>query len=76
MKHLVDNIVECPYLCQDCKHFISGLQCAAFDVIPLNLFDEPEKHTRVVEGQKGDFIFEPKHPRSTMNVYSSDEDDI
>lgn len=69
MTHLIDKIEERPYLCEDCKHFISGLKCKAFDIIPLEIFDDPEGHTTVVDGQTGDYTFETDKARDTMRVY-------
>jgi len=69
MAKTVDRIENRPYLCEDCKHFISGLKCKAFDLIPLKMFDNPEGHISVVPEQKGNFVFETDKPRETMRVY-------
>lgn len=75
MAHLIDKIEQRPYLCEDCKHFIKGLQCRAFDIIPLEVFDDPEGHTSVLPGQKGDYVFETDKPRDTIRIYV-DEDEV
>lgn len=75
MKHLVDIEQECPYSCEDCKHYISGLQCKAFDIIPLEIWDNTESHTTVLPEQKGDYVFETDKQRDTMRVYVAGEDD-
>ncbi len=73
MTKLIDKIQELPYGCEDCKHFVSGLQCRAFDIIPLEIWDNAENHATVLPEQKEDFVFEPAKPRDTMRVYV-DED--
>lgn len=74
MAKLIDNIKELPYGCEDCKHFISGLQCKAFDVIPLEIWGNAESHTSVLPEQKGSFVFETGKSRDTMRVYADDGD--
>lgn len=75
MKHLVDIEQKCPYSCEDCKHYISGLQCKAFDIIPLEIWDDTESHTAVLPEQKGNYVFETDKPRDTMRVYVAYEDE-
>lgn len=75
MTKTIDKIKGMPYVCEDCKHFISGLKCKAFDLIPLDVFDNPEGHTAVVPGQNGNYVFETDKQRDTMRVYL-DEDDV
>ena len=74
MAYLIDKIEQRPYLCEDCKHFIKGLQCRAFDIIPLEVFDDPEGHTSVLPGQKGDYVFETDKPRDTMRIYVEEDE--
>ncbi len=74
MTKLIDRTEERPYMCEDCKHFVRGATCRAFDLIPLEIFDNPEGHTEVVPGQNGDYVFETDKPRDTMRVYV-DEDE-
>lgn len=74
MAHLIDKIEQRLYLCEDCKHFIKGLQCRAFDIIPLEVFDDPEGHTSVLPGQKGDYVFETDKPRDTMRIYVEEDE--
>ena len=74
MAHLIDKIEQRPYLCEDCKHFIKGLQWRAFDIIPLEVFDDPEGHTSVLPGQKGDYVFETDKPRDTMRIYVEEDE--
>ena len=74
MAHLIDKIEQRPYLCEDCKHFIKGLQCRAFDIIPLEVFDDPEGHTSVLPGQKGYYVFETDKPRDTMRIYVEEDE--
>ena len=69
MAKITDRIEERPYMCEDCKHFLSGAKCRAFDLIPLEIYVDPEAHTEVVPGQKGDYVFATDKPRDTMRVY-------
>lgn len=50
MKHLIDIEKEQPYQCEDCRHFKGGIRCAAFDVIPMSIYDNAESHNKVLEG--------------------------
>ena len=75
MKHLIDEIDERPYLCEDCKHFINGITCRTFDIIPLNVLENPEGHTSVIPDQNGDYVFETDKPRDTMRVYREGGDE-
>lgn len=72
MARTIDKIVERSYLCEDCKYFVSVLKCKAFDLIPLEIYDNPEGHTSIVPGQNGDYVFTPNKPRDTMRVYVVD----
>lgn len=74
MTRILDKIEECPYTCEDCKHFISGLQCKAFGIIPLEVWGNSESHTSVLPGQNGDFVFETDRPRDTMRVYVAEDE--
>lgn len=74
MAHLIDKIEQRPYLCEDCKHFIKGIQCRAFDIIPLEVFDDPEGHTSVLPGQKGGYVFETDKLRDTMRIYVEEDE--
>ena len=69
MKHLIDIEKEQPYQCEDCRHFKGGIRCAAFDVIPMSIYDNAESHNKVLEGQHGSYVFETDKPRETMRVY-------
>ena len=69
MGHIIDRIEERPYMCEDCKHFLFGARCRAFDLIPIEIYEDPEAHTVVVPGQKGDYVFATDKPRDTMRVY-------
>lgn len=71
MKHIVDTTEEVPYMCEACKHHIKGgISCKAFDIIPLEIIEAgAESHDHVMQGQRGNFVFEPKQPRDTMRIY-------
>lgn len=44
--------------CGFCKHRIVGFICFAFDRIPDEIL-EGKSHDTVIEGQNGDYVFEP-----------------
>lgn len=69
MTKTTDRIEAQPYMCEDCKHFLSGIKCRAFDIIPLEIYGDAEGHTEVVPGQNGDYVFATDKPRDTMRVY-------
>ena len=69
MAHLVDHPEPVPFSCRDCIHFIEVGKCKAFDLIPIEYFDIGEEHTKVIEGQHGDYVFEPKVERRFDNAY-------
>ena len=69
MAKITDIIEERSYMCEDCKHFLSGVKCRAFDLIPLEIYGDPEAHTTIIPGQKGDYVFATDKPRDTMRVY-------
>ena len=69
MSHLVDNITEVPFTCEQCVHYIKGSQCQAFDEIPLDIFIDAESHTALLEGQKGDYLFETHEEKEQIRGY-------
>ncbi len=69
MVHLVDKEQELPYVCEQCKHHKHGFTCAAFDLIPPDLFFDAEKHNKVISGQNGEFVFSAKEERSKIRSY-------
>ena len=71
MKHLIDIEKPLPFSCEDCKHHKGGVSCAAFDIIPLDIYDNAEGHTKVVDGQRGDYVFETDKEREVMRTYES-----
>lgn len=75
MAKITDRIEKLPYKCEDCKHFISGLTCRAFDIIPLEIYGNAEAHTKVVPSQKGSYVFDTDKDRDTMRVYGDFDDE-
>ena len=69
MPHLVDNRKPVPFECEQCAHFIEGCCCKAFDTIPIEIIFDAEKHSRKMDGQKGDYVFKAKGERQFTNVY-------
>lgn len=74
MKHIVDKERPMPYECSDCKHYLGGTSCRAFDTIPLEIYCDAESHTKAVDGQHGDYVFATDKPRTTMRVYVEEEE--
>ncbi len=73
MARTIDKIKLLPYHCTDCKYFISGIRCKAFDeIIPIEFWSDAESHKTVLPEQKGDYVFTPNKPRDTMRVYVVD----
>lgn len=73
MARIVDIFEERPYTCEDCKHFLSGLKCRAFELIPLEYYADAETHSTVVPEQKGSYVFVTDKPRETMRIYVDEE---
>ena len=47
-------------ICNGCKFWIKDFKCKAFDKIPKDITLGKNNHSKVLEGQKGEFIFTPK----------------
>ena len=45
--------------CLTCKHYKLDGSCPAFDKIPLSIISGEIPHDRLLEGQKGQTIWEP-----------------
>ena len=60
---------QTPYSCTECNHYISGAECQAFDIIPIELYGDAKKHSKIIENQKGDFIFSTDIPPHIMYIY-------
>lgn len=70
----MEKMINRPYECEHCKHYISYQTCAAYDVIPMSIIDKgPESHNRVFPDQKGDYVFEPVKPRNTKHIYALED---
>lgn len=44
-------------ICNSCIHKENGLKCKAFDVIPDDILFNKVEHNKVMESQKGDFVY-------------------
>lgn len=45
--------------CENCKHLTYDLKCLAFpDGIPDFILSDEKKHSEIVYGQSGDYVFE------------------
>lgn len=47
-------------VCNNCKHHISGFRCLAFDKIPEDILSGDNNHSQIIDGQEGEFVFEPE----------------
>lgn len=66
---LIDYEIEEPRSCDECRHYISGAVCRAFDVIPIEFFNDAGRHNKKRANQKGDFVFSSDIPAPTMRIY-------
>ena len=46
-------------ICNNCKHKQDGIKCKAFDIIPDDIIFGTTKHNSIIDGQNGDYIYEP-----------------
>ena len=60
---------QTPRTCSECRHFISGAKCRAFDLIPIDLLHDAGTHDKILDNQKGDFVFISDIPAPVMNIY-------
>lgn len=67
---MIDYEVKCPQTCEDCRHYISGVKCHAFAVIPPEIFGDAGAHDKVRDGQQGNYVFAPATAAETMRVYA------
>jgi hypothetical protein len=47
-------------LCNNCKHYVGGLTCLAFERIPNQILSGNNDHSKPLKGQNEDYTFEPK----------------
>ncbi|MDE6140860.1 MAG: hypothetical protein K2F95_07915 [Alistipes sp.] len=66
---LIDVENPLPFSCEDCKHYKEGVKCAAFDIIPLEIYGNAEGHTQVIDGQYGNYLFETDRERNVLRIY-------
>lgn len=69
MPHSVDNKKPIPFACEQCAHFIGGTTCKAFDIIPIDIIFDAERHNKIIEGQKGDYVFKAIEKRLFIKLY-------
>ena len=76
MGHMIDQEVPQPFMCEDCKHYLGGFRCKAFDnLVAAENAPIGEEHTKIVPGQKGDYVFETDKPRQYIRAYFEDNED-
>lgn len=59
---------ETPRCCRECRHYIGDWVCHAFDLIPMELFFDAGKHNKILDTQKGDFVFSSDIPPPIMYI--------
>jgi hypothetical protein len=47
-------------ICNDCIFWKKELRCKAFDRIPDEIISGKNNHNKIIEGQKGEYVFTPK----------------
>lgn len=57
--------------CSECKHYLGGSMCRAFDEIPFELFTDAAKHDRPLPNQKENFTFEADKTTAKNRVYTA-----
>lgn len=46
------------YTCANCKNYLSGLSCLAFDLIPEDILNGENNHLEPLYDQDNDIVFE------------------
>lgn len=57
--------------CAECKHYLSGCKCRAFNHIPLEFFTDATRHDKPLPEQVGDFVFEAAEDAPKTRVYAA-----
>lgn len=52
-------------ICINCKHYIKGTKCKAFDQIPEIILFGKDDHSKPLPEQKNNIVFEPKKKSET-----------
>lgn len=47
------------YRCAECKNYLYGLKCLAFDQIPEEILNDENDHAEPLPGQDNTIVFEP-----------------
>lgn len=47
-------------VCNDCKHYITGRRCRAFDTIPDSILDGDNNHSTPLPNQGNQVVFQEK----------------
>jgi len=45
-------------ICNKCANKLKDLSCKAFQTIPDSILSGENNHSKIIEGQKGEFLFE------------------
>ena len=45
-------------ICNNCKNKLENLSCKAFETIPDSILFGENNHSKIIEGQKGEYVFE------------------
>ena len=71
-------VFTCPYCFEQMDdtevHFRSEtVNQGELDIIPDEFIDDASLHNHVVDGQKGNYVFETDQAQETMRVYSKED---
>ena len=69
MNRLIDVERRLPFSCEDCKYYKGGIKCAAFDIIPLEIYADAESHAKPIDGQHGNYVFKTDKEREVLRSY-------
>ena len=58
--------------CAECKHYLSGCKCRAFNHIPLEFFTDATRHDKPLPERVGYFVFEAAEDAPKTRVYAAD----
>lgn len=59
--------------CSECKHYLGGSMCRAFDEIPFELFTDAAKHDRPLPNQKENFTFEAYKKAAKIRIFADNK---
>lgn len=55
-------------ICNNCTHYLQGLRCVAFEIIPDEILLGFNDHRKPLPDQPNDIVFEPKEKRKVFLI--------